>query len=128
MLNCFDLELSYLILGGSIFILFYPVNSPEDFQFVSAVSIVSSLGTVLIPVIFLYLGIKIPGLRKTALMITLGFIIYALGPILVNDAILEVLRTTYGDQIHIIIFFLFITLKITGLIIISYSVTKFSLV
>jgi len=119
---------AYMILGGAILVLFWPVNSQEEFQTISAISFISSAGTILIPIIFIYLGIKIPGLRKTAFMITIGFAIYALGPILVNDAILDVLRTAYGEEMHVIIFFLFITLKIIGLIIISYSVTKFRLV
>lgn len=119
---------AYIIIGGATVILFYPVNNSQDFQFVSALSIFTSAGTILIPIIFLYLGFKIPGNPgKTAFMITLGFIVYAIGPILVNDAILEVLRTAYGDQIHIVIFFVFILFKIAGLIIISVSVTRFTL-
>jgi len=117
-----------IILGGALIIFFFPINNAQDFQTASAISIFSSMGTVLIPVIFIYLGLKIPGLRKTAFMIVFGFAIYAAGPILVNDAILDVLRTAYGEQIHILIFFLFITLKIVGLTIIGYSVTKFSVV
>ena len=120
---------AYIIIGGATAILFIPVNNNQDFQFVSALSIFTSAGTLLIPIIFLYLGFKIPGNPgKTAFMITLGFVVYAIGPILVNDAILEVLRTMYGDQIHIVIFLFFILFKIAGLVIISVSVTRFTLV
>ncbi len=120
--------IAYFVLGGSIVILFWPVNSPADFQTISALSLITSSGTVLVLFIFLYIGIKIPGLRKPAFMTIAGFVIYALGPILVNDAILEFLRTTFGEQMHILVFFLFITLKIVGLVIISYGITKFSIV
>ncbi len=120
--------IAYFVLGGAIVILFWPVNSPADFQTASALSLITSSGTVILLFIFLYIGIKIPGLRKPAFMIALGFIIYALGPILVNDAILEFLRTTFGEQMQVLVFFLFITLKIVGLVIISYSITKFSIV
>ena len=119
--------LSYIIIAGAIFVVIYPVNTAEDFAFVSGISIFSMVGTLLIPILFIYIAIKTPGLRTVSLMITFGFIFYGVASLLVNEAILTQFRILFGAEIHILIFFLFMILKITGLSMVSYAVTKFGL-
>ena len=117
--------LAYIIVIGGVIILLYPVSTPSDFQTMSSISIISVSGTLIIPVIFIYLGIKIPGMRKPAFLLVIGFIVYAIGPLLVNDAILNVLRDVFGSEIHTLMFFLNILFKISGLVVISISIINF---
>ncbi|MGQ4876369.1 MAG: hypothetical protein ACP6IY_20085 [Promethearchaeia archaeon] len=117
---------AYIIIATSLFILFYPVNNSKDFEFVSALGLIPNLIGSVIPIIFLYIGIKAPGLRKTAFLIAFGVIIYGIGANLVSEFILAPLREIYGSQVVILMFFLFLVFKITGLIMVSYGTTKFS--
>ncbi|MHA1294341.1 MAG: hypothetical protein ACTSQJ_16985 [Promethearchaeota archaeon] len=117
---------TYIIIATALFILFYPVNTSEDFEFVSALGLIPNLIGSVIPIIFLYIGIKTPGLRKTAFIIAFGVIIYGIGANLVNEITIAPLREIYGHQVVILMFFLFLVFKITGLIMVSYGATKFS--
>jgi hypothetical protein len=115
-----------ILIGSSVFLL-YPVDSPSGFSTISAISLITNGMSLIIPILFIYLGIKTPGFRKISLLVTLGFLCYVLGGLLVNEAILTQLRNLFGDQVHISVFLLFMILKITGLSILSYAVTKFSI-
>ena len=119
--------LAYIIIIGAIIILIYPVTNPSDFQTMSSISMISSSGTLIIPIIFIYLGVKIPGLRKPAFLLVIGFIVYAAGALVVNDAILIMFREAFGEGIHTFIFFLNILFKIAGLIVISISIVNFKI-
>jgi len=119
--------LAYIIIIGATIILVYPVTTPSDFQTMSSISIISVSGTLIIPIIFIYLGVKIPGMRKPAFLLVIGFVIYALGPLLVNDAILNVFRDIFGPEIHTFMFFLNIIFKISGLVVISISIINFKM-
>lgn len=113
---------------GGIIILVYPVANADDFALLSGISIISNASLVLIILFFLYIGVKTPGsVRRNAILIVLGGICYALAAIIVNEAILTQLRAIFGSDIHIVVFFLFILLKVIGLILMSYSFSQFSL-
>lgn len=119
--------LSYLMLIINIVQLLYPVNSAKDFEFVSSLSYISLGIGAIIPLIFLYIGIKTPGLRNISFLIVSAIIIYVIGGLLVGENILEPLRKTFGPQIHITVFFIFLISKIVGLCLLTYAVSKFSL-
>ncbi len=118
---------AYCTLGSEILVLIIPVNSQEDFVFVSGVGIIGGLGAIMVLIIFLYIGIKIPGLRKPSFMITLGLVTYVLGALLFNEFIVSLLISIFGPQFRVTAYTLFMILKILGLIIIAFSVTKFSI-
>ena len=125
--NKFKGILAYFSLAVLIVLLFYPITTKEDFEFVSTIGLIGILPFILIPVIFLYLAIKTPGLRTTCLMIFLGIIIFAFGSILVGENFLAPLRSLYGVQVETIAYTIFFISKIIGLTLLAVSVTKFTL-
>lgn len=116
---------SYIILIGFVLIIIYPVNSPEDFVIVSTLGALGNLAAVFLPIIFIYIGIKTPGVRKYAFMIAVGIIIYAIGSSLVIQSVADPLRKAYGNNIQILLFGLFFIGKISGLTLLSVGVVKF---
>lgn len=109
-----------------IFRYLYPVNSLEDFQFISSLGFVDMVIVAVIPMIFLYIGIKVEGLRKTAFIIVLAVLIYGVTGMMVGEHILGSLREIYGDQeAQITVYLIFVLGKIIGLSLLTYSVSKF---
>ena len=117
--------LSYAFLAIELFRFFYPVNSEADFRFISAIGFIEMPFVAIIPITFIYMGIKVETIRKKALIVVLGILIYGLGGILVGESTLGPLREAYGTQIHIFIFLMFLISKIVGLSMLSYSFPKF---
>jgi hypothetical protein len=112
---------------GAIIILIYPVSNSDDFAFISGLSIVTYGAIAILLIFFIYVAIKSPGeVRRNAILIVLGGILYFIGALLVNEALLTQLRLIFGEEIHILVFFLFMAFKISGLISMSYAFTKFA--
>ncbi len=63
---------AYFVLGIIVLMLILPVNTLEDFVFVSSLGIVGGTSGIMVLVIFLYIGITIPGLRRPAFWILAG--------------------------------------------------------
>jgi hypothetical protein len=80
----------------------------------------------IIPVVFISLGWKIPDLRRNAFLVAFGIIIYIFGSIIVSEFILSPIREIFGDGGQILVFFIFLISKISGLTMASYGVTKFT--
>ena len=117
----------YILILLSLIQLLFPVNSAADFELVSSLTLFLLGIGFIFPAVFIYIGIKTPGLRKISFMIVLGCIIYTIGGIIVGEYILAPLREIFGPQIHITAFFIFLFSKLTGLTLLAYSVSKFSL-
>jgi hypothetical protein len=118
--------LAWITLGVAIIQFFYPVNTAEDFEVVSSMNIIANIAAIAFPVVFLYTGIKTPGLRKISFTIAFGVIIYAIGSNLVIEAVLMPLREIYGPDIQITMYFLLFIFKTIGLLMFSYGVSKFT--
>lgn len=116
-----------IVIIGIFMVIFIPINSAADFNTASFLVIFAQIGTVLIPLMFIYIAIKTPGLRKTALFIAFGFIFYGLAALLINESFVTLMRDLFGPQIHVILFFLFMLFKIIGLGLITKGVTQFGL-
>ncbi|MGV9202903.1 MAG: hypothetical protein ACOC44_02660 [Promethearchaeia archaeon] len=116
-----------IVIAGALIILFIPINSPTDFTTASFLLIFTQVGTVLIPLMFIYIALKTPGLRKTALFIAIGFIFYGLAALLINESFVILMRDLFGSQAHIIMFFFFMVFKIIGLFLIARGVTQFGI-
>jgi len=117
--------LAYLLAVATIIQFVYPVSSPEDFEVVSTIGAFGNILAVTIPIIFFYIGIKTPGLRKTSFFIAFGVIIYAIGSNLTIEAILGPVRAMYGLTGQITMYFLLFTFKIIGLVMFTYGVVTF---
>ncbi len=118
---------AYFSLVISFLTLLWPVNNAQDFQLVSALGFLIGLTGLIIFFIFIYSAIKIPGLRSASLLIAFGLVIYAVGAGLVSEAILAPLRLIYGPQIQVILYFIYMIMKITGLLVITKGVINFKL-
>lgn len=118
---------AYILIGLALFQFLYPVDNIEDFRFISMIGLFQMVVVAWVPLLFLYIGIKTPGLRKISFTIVIAILIYAGGGLLVGEHILGPLRAAYGNEIHVLIFFVFVITKIIGLSLLSYSSTQFSM-
>ena len=116
--------LAYIMIVIAAIIFFYPVNDAQDFEFVSSLLLFLNLVGITIPLIFFYLGFKTPKFRKYFFSIAIGAIIFAIGSNLTLEIILVPLRNTFGIEVLVIVYLLFLIFKISGLLLISYGVLK----
>ncbi len=119
--------LAYIVIAFIVISIAFPVYTAEDFTLLSAIGIFMAAVSLIVLFIFLYIGIKIPGLRKPAFLILTGLVTYAIGGTLYNEFVVSLLINIFGPDIRIMAYTLFVTLKIIGLIIVAFSVTKFSI-
>jgi hypothetical protein len=111
--------LSILLLSGFIIVLFYPINSRESFEFASLIIIISVCICIIIPVSFLYIGLKAPEIRKISLLFALGTILYMIGVFIINGTVVNFLGIN-----RITSYFLFLIFKLSGLITITFCATN----
>jgi len=104
----------------------WPISGPESYNLVSTIGFLSILFALLIPITFLYVGIKSTGdLRKMSFLMVLGILLYSFAGQLLNESLLEMIGATKGTTIRVF-FFSFVPLfKIVALGIVTYSATKF---
>ncbi|MFO8019828.1 MAG: hypothetical protein R6U96_14485 [Promethearchaeia archaeon] len=119
--------LAYVYLVAAFIQFLYPVNTLTDFEFISTIGFYSNLMALIIPVIFFYIGIRIPGLRRTSFLIAIAVIFYGLGGSLASEALMAPLMDMFGPDIRFILYFLFLTFKLVGLTLLAQNVTKFNL-
>lgn len=119
--------LSYIYLIAGLIALLWPVSTKKGYTFVSAIFMFSQLLTIILPIIFINLGLKVPALRDLALIMALGILIYLSGVIIISDPIMGIFRVILGENAEFIVFFIFFALKITGLSLFTYGTAKFSL-
>jgi hypothetical protein len=114
--NKFKGWISYimLIFLGILFV--YPINTLDDFYLVSTIGIIPSLGIVIVAVVFLSIASKASGdLRKTALLFVFGMLLYSIGALAVNAAILSALEDSMGEWVDVVVYFIQMVVKIIGL-------------
>ncbi len=116
--------LAIVVFAISLVQLLYPIHNSADFKFVSSLGLLGIVAGIIIPVVFLYIGIKTPGLRKVCFLIVLGIVVYSLGSFLVSENVLAPLRKSFGSQIEVTAFLIFALAKIFGLTTLAYTVTK----
>jgi len=117
--------LAYIMLTVGLIQLFYPIKDLQDFYVMASFAFILNLLAIAIPIIFIYIGKNAPQYRKSAYLIALGTIIYAIGTNIVIESFLAFLERIWGTNTRIIVYFLFLILKITGLSIFTYSISKF---
>ena len=116
--------LAYLMIVVALIQFFYPVNSAEDFEFISSFGFVGSLLAIFIPIIFIYIGTKTRAFRKGSYSIALGTILYTIGAIIIIEMLISSLNDIFGVDIRIIIHFLALLFKISGLTLVTYGVRE----
>jgi hypothetical protein len=121
--NKFKGILAIIMFVAAVAQLVYPVSDDTSFNLVSMIGIVGSLGAFLIPILFLWIGIKTPGLRKVALAIAFGAIIYVLGNSLPNTNILAIF-TGLGMSSDIV-YLVSTLMKTIGLVLLAIGGSQF---
>lgn len=120
--------LSYILIAGIIAGFVYPVSNTFDFQMVSSIGLISGFGAAIIPIIFIYIASKSTGeVKKIAILILVGFILYIVGSLLVLDNLVTFLVSLYGSNMQIVLYITSTGLKSIGLIIFSFGATKFKI-
>ncbi len=118
-------SLSYIFLAISLIQFFYPISTAEDFQIASSIGLFVVLIMIILPIIFIYIGIKTPQLRKYSFIFVLGIAFYFIGSMIDSEFIVSPLQGIFGAQVRLVVFLTSILLKIAGLLIITYSGIKF---
>ena len=117
--------LAYIIIVVVIIELIYPVNSPEDFEFISALEMIAFFVGLLVPLIFIYIGVRTPGIRLISFMFAIGIILFFIGAAIVAEFILVPLKETYGTNLQITIWIISLILQIVGLLMMTYATIRF---
>lgn len=119
--------IAYIVLGGGIFVLLFPINSSADFEFVSAVSIIPSAGLLLVLIVFLNIAIKTSGeVRKTAVIIIIAFIMYSISGIVVNAGLIAALTAAIGQDVDLFMYLLQTGLKIVGILSMTWGAIRWT--
>jgi hypothetical protein len=121
--NKFKGILAIIMICAAVVQLLYPVSDDASFNTVSMIGIVGSIGAFLIPILFLWIGIKTPGLRKIAFAIVFGTIIYVLGNSLPNSNILALFMGLGMSQD--LVYLVSTLMKTTGLLLLAIGGSQF---
>lgn len=115
---------SLFVLIANLVILFYPAYTLIDFQILSIILFISFSISLLIPITFIYNGIKYPEIRKVSILLGVGALIFFIGTASVSNIISDPLKLIFGENYEIIKYFPFFILKLIGLAIVSYYSTN----
>lgn len=116
------------ILIGSIIVLVYPINTFQDFEIASTLLMISNLGALIVPGVFIKMVRDTTGTLKTyALLFLLGLIVYILAALIVNAAILTRLNALFGQGVELWIYLLQALFKIVGLVLFSFATTRLAI-
>jgi hypothetical protein len=112
--------LGYIVIGVGILHLFYPVYTLDDFWTLSLISTVTGISIMIIPIFFLYLGIKVPGSRTVAFLMAIGSILYAIAGLGISETVLGL----FGEDIRSIIIIIMTVVRAGSLIMMALASVK----
>ena len=109
----------------AVIIFVFPIESKEDFEFVSLIGTLSFLIALLVPAAFIYIAIKTSGqLKKVSITLATAIIAYGIFSMLMSENILSALDNAMpGIRTFMII--LFPIGKVICLVLISYATINF---
>jgi len=119
---------SSVLIFIAFLVLIYPINSKDDIEFLSSFVIIAVIAGIFIFVVFLYLGIKIPGLRKPAFLYVFGAIINTIGQQLGAENLLVYLSEEYGQPAYTLMQIFSLTLRVIGLLMVVIGISQFEYV
>ncbi len=117
-------SLGFILGFIAILHLFYPVNTLDDFIVLSTIGTIGGITFLIIPIVFLWLGIKNPSSRRTSFLIAIGSAFYGTAAILMSESTLGPLENLFGVGIRTGIVLASVILRIIGLVILSYGASK----
>ncbi len=118
--------LSYIILMFTVIIAFYPVFTKPDFDLLSTFLLSTNLVAIAIPVFFFYIGRTKSPYQIPSLLIAFGVIVYAIGDNITTESILATFEVLLGGSTRIVIAFITLLSKITGLTMFALGVSNFA--
>jgi hypothetical protein len=106
---------------------FLPVRAGVfgDFQFVSSMYVFANLPALIIWIIFLWLLIICPGLRRGTSYLFIGFSFYIVFSLLLNANILGAISVTYGIWLYNLLYAVIAGSKVVGLVLVTIGFTHF---
>ena len=119
-------SLAYIIIIISVVYLLYPVSNQADFEVISLLGLIGNFMIIIIIIIFVYVGIQTPSIRRYTFIMAAGVLIYGIGANLVTETLVSSLELILGPVIRIILYLGFLILKTAGLLMMAYGVVKFS--
>jgi hypothetical protein len=121
--NKFKGIFAYIMLSSTVIMMIFPVYTYPDFVMVSTIGFIGSATSLLVPILFLYIGIKTPGLRKTAFIFTFGILIYVVGSAFVSASIIPIFYSAGLTQT--MVYAISTSMKVLGLSMMTYGTTRF---
>lgn len=118
---------SYVLVVIIVIQLIYPVSTPDDYYFVSTLSIFMNLVAILIPLVFIYMAWKPSPVRKSSILVALGIIVYAIGANITIEILLVALEEAFNYDLRIIMFLISLILKASGLTMFSVGISQFAI-
>ena len=109
-----------IIIAGAVQF-FYPVHDLQEFAIASGIGTAADFCAFFIPILFIWIAIKTPELRKISLAVAIGAIVYVVGGTLVSPTFINLLGLTQD-----IMYAIDTILKTIGLVMISYGAMHFA--
>ncbi len=117
---------AYIIFGGAVLVLFWPVQSQDDFGVISLFAIIPQVISLILPGLFLQIGRQSTGeLRKVSYLLSLGFILYIIASFLVIAPFIEFMSETLERELVLLFYGFRAAFKCSALIIFAYGASKF---
>jgi len=116
--------LGYIVMGSAVLHLFYPIYTLNDFWTLSTIGTIAGASIIIIPIFFLYLGIKVPSNRAVAFLLAIGSICYAIASLGISETFLGPLEQLVGGDIRSIFIIIMTIMRAGSLITIGLSSTK----
>ncbi len=112
----------------SFAVILYPVNTFQDFEIASTFLMISNLGALIVPGVFIKMVRDTTGtLRNYAILFLIGLILYILAALIVNAAILIKLNELFGQGVELVVYSLQALFKIVGLVLFSFATTRLAI-
>ena len=116
--------ISLVVLILHFFVFFIPVNSAEDFDFVSTLVVPLFAVDIIIPIVYYIISAKSPGFRKGPLVFATGILTYSAGVIIIGEVVASPVRDLFGVEGLITIIFFYLLLKAVGIVMGTYGIIR----
>jgi len=116
---------AYIVLGGAILGLLYPVNTVEDFDTLSTISILPQLGMFVLFIVFVNIAVKTSGrVRTTASIIIAAFVLYTVAALAVNAGVIAALESALGIPVDVYMYMVQSILKTVGVVLMAVGASR----
>ena len=109
-----------------VVVMVYPINNMNDFNTDSTFLVIPSIGLLVLPFVFIWLGHKSSGeLKVTSYIIVWGAALYLVGSLVVNAGFITFIDTTFNGSFDVYCYFVWMIAIVIGIVLIAYAATKF---